>query len=150
MAKQINIKNKKAFFEYLLFDKYVAGIALSGTEIKSIRDGKANLSDSYCTFKGNELWVKNLHISAYEKATSTNHEPKRTRKLLLNKRELKKIYGKIEERGFTIVPIRLFISERSYAKLEIAVAKGKKMHDKRQALKEKDILKEMDRGMRRR
>ena len=143
----INIKNRKVTFEYELIEKFVAGMILVGTEIKSIRNGKSNLSDSYCQFYGSELFVKNLHISEYEMGTHNNHEAKRDRKLLLNRKELKKMEKKAKESGFTIVPIRLFINDRGLAKLEIALAKGKKVYDKRESLKQKDAKREMDRMM---
>ncbi|MFA6924835.1 MAG: SsrA-binding protein SmpB [Bacteroidales bacterium] len=143
MANNINIKNRKASFEYSLLEKFVAGIQLTGTEIKSIRTGKVSFVDSYCTFLKNELWVINLHISEYEYGSHYNHEPKRNRKLLLNKKELKKLYTKVKEKGFTIVPTFLFINEKGLAKLEIAVAKGKQLHDKREDIKRKDAEKEM-------
>lgn len=143
----INIKNRKATFEYELIERFVAGMKLVGTEIKSIRNGKANLSDSYCQFYNGELFVKNLHISEYEMGTHYNHEAKRDRKLLLNRKELQKLEKKIKESGFTIVPIKLFINERGLAKLEIALARGKKMYDKRETLKQKDAKREIDRMM---
>jgi len=136
--KQINIRNRKAEFEYFLMTKYTAGIVLTGTEIKSIRAGKTSFSDTYCGFVNNELWVHNLHISEYLAGSYNNHEPKRDRKLLLTKRELRKIHSKLNEKGTTVVPTLLFIDERGYAKLEIALAKGKKMYDKRESIKEKD------------
>ncbi|OFX78127.1 MAG: SsrA-binding protein [Bacteroidetes bacterium GWE2_29_8] len=141
----INIKNKRAGFDYYLLDKYTAGIVLTGTEIKSIRLGKANLSDSYCYFKDNELWVRNLHIAEYTYGTYNNHEPKRERKLLLQKKELKKIINKLKDKGLTIVPLLLFINEKGLAKIEISIAKGKKLYDKRETLKEKDTKREMER-----
>jgi SsrA-binding protein len=144
----INIKNRKVTFEYELIERFVAGMKLVGTEIKSIRNGKANLSDSYCQFYGNELFVKNLHISEYEMGTHYNHEAKRDRKLLLNRKELQKLEKKVKESGFTIVPVRLFINERGLAKLEIALARGKKVYDKRETLKQKDAQRDMDRMMR--
>jgi len=143
----IYIKNKKAYFEYFISDKYVAGIKLLGTEIKSIREGKANLNDAFCTFIGNQLYVRNLHISEYTFGSFYNHESKRDRVLLLNKKELKKILTKGEEKGFTIVPLALFISERGFAKLEIGLAQGKKLYDKRDSMKERDTKVEMDRAM---
>ncbi|MDD5572051.1 MAG: SsrA-binding protein SmpB [Bacteroidales bacterium] len=143
MTNSINIKNRKASFEYSLLEKFVAGIQLTGTEIKSIRTGKVSFVDSYCAFLNNELWVINLHISEYEYGSHYNHEPKRNRKLLLNKKELKKIYTKVKEKGFTVVPTFLFINEKGLAKLEIAVAKGKQLHDKREAIKRKDAEREM-------
>lgn len=146
MANTISIKNKKALFEYFLVEIITAGIQLTGTEIKSIRDGKANLTDAYCDFKGNELFVKNMHIAEYRYGTHYNHEPKRERKLLLNKRELKKLFTKVQEKGFTIIPVELFINETGLAKLKISLAKGKKLYDKRETLKTKDTKREMERG----
>ena len=134
----INIRNRKAEFEYFLLTRYTAGIMLTGTEIKSIRVGKASFSDTYCGFINNELWVYNLHISEYLAGSYNNHEPKRERKLLLTKRELRKIQSKLNERGTTIIPTSLYVNEQGYAKLEIALAKGKKMYDKRESIKEKD------------
>ena len=144
-SSNVNIKNRKASFEYEFLEKYVAGMVLRGTEIKSIREGRVNLQEAYCTFYGEELWVQNMHISAYEEGNILNHEPLRRRKLLLNKRELRKLQVKLEEKGLTIVPIRLFVSDRGFAKLEIALAKGKKLHDKRESIKEKDIKRELNR-----
>lgn len=141
----INIRNKKASFEYTFIDKYVAGIVLTGSEIKSIRLGKVNLQDAYCTFLNGELYVKELHISPYTMAKEINHEPKRERKLLLNKRELRKLETKNKEKGLTIIPIRIFLNERGLAKLEIALAKGKKLYDKREDIKKKDMKRELDR-----
>ncbi len=143
----INIKNKKAEFEFYLLDKFIAGIQLTGTEIKSIRAGKANITDAYCIFNHNELYVKNMHVSEYEYGTHYNHEPKRDRKLLLSKRELKKLQNKLKDQGLTIVPTSLFINEKGYAKLNIALAKGKKLHDKRDSLKLKEMVREKNRGM---
>ena len=145
--KIINIKNKKASFEYSFLDKYVAGIQLTGTEIKSIRESKANISDAYCVFKENELWVKSLHISEYKEGSYNNHEPKRDRKLLLKKRELHNIKNETKDKGITIIPLRIFINDKGLAKLEIAVSKGKKNYDKREDLKEKDAKREIDRAM---
>jgi SsrA-binding protein len=144
-AKQVNIKNRKASFEYQFLDTYVAGIMLTGSEIKSIRQSKVNLQDAYAVFLGEELYVKQMHISPYEQATYYNHDPLRDRKLLLQKRELKKLMGKLTDKGLTIVPTRLFTNDRGFAKLEIALAKGKKLYDKRDDIKEKDIKREMDR-----
>ena len=141
----INIKNRKAGFEYFLIETYVAGIQLTGTEIKSIRAGKVNLTDAYCSFIGNELFVLNMHISEYELGTHYNHDPKRHRKLLLTKRELKRLQTKVKEKGFTIIPIRLFINEKGYAKLEIALAKGKHSYDKRESITQKDQKRDMER-----
>lgn len=137
------IKNKKAGFEFQLLESYTAGIQLTGTEIKSIRAGKANLSDSYCIFENEELWVKNMHISEYKEGSYNNVEPKRQRKLLLTKKELNKLHQKVKMKGLTIIPVKLFINERGYAKLEIALARGKKFHDKREDLKLKDARREM-------
>lgn len=141
----IRIKNKRASFEYFLLDKLVAGIALTGTEIKSIRAGKANLSDSYCVFKENEMFVVGMHISEYENGTYNNHDPKRDRKLLLTKKELRKMKSKVNEKGLTIVPVVMFINENGLAKVEIALAKGKHYFDKRESLKEKQTKREMER-----
>jgi SsrA-binding protein len=138
----ITIKNRKAEFEYFLVSSYTAGIVLSGTEIKSIRTGKVNLTDSYCSFINNELWVHNLHISEYSHGSYNNHEPKRDRKLLLNKKEIKKLVTKLNERGLTIIPTSLWINDNGYAKLDIALARGKKMYDKRESIKNKDNRRE--------
>ena len=143
----INIKNRKASFEFELIEKLVAGIKLAGTEIKSIRNGKVSMNDAYCQFYAGELYAKNIHIAEYEMGTHYNHEAKRDRKLLLNKKELQKFERKTKESGLTIVPTRLFINERGLAKLEIALARGKKMYDKRETLKQKDSKREMDRMM---
>ena len=144
-SKNINIKNRKASFEYEFLEKFVAGLVLKGTEIKSIREGRVNLTEAYCTFYDDGLWVQNMHISAYEQGNIFNHEPLRKRKLLLNKRELKKLQKKLEEEGLTIVPVRMFISDRGFAKLEIALARGKKLHDKRESIKERDVKRELSR-----
>ncbi|MBL7856226.1 MAG: SsrA-binding protein SmpB [Cyclobacteriaceae bacterium] len=150
MAKQrfsndINIRNRQAGFEFELLDKYVAGMVLTGTEIKSIREGKVNLQDGYCYFNNGELFVKGINISAYAQGTHYNHDAVRDRKLLLKRSEIKKMEGKIEERGLTLVPTRLFINERGLAKLEIAIARGKKTHDKRDSIKERDAKRELHR-----
>tara|TARA_B100000683_G_C12202233_1_gene437099 strand:- start:201 stop:656 length:456 start_codon:yes stop_codon:yes gene_type:complete len=141
----INIKNRKASHEYEFIDKYVAGIALKGTEIKSIRNSQVNMSDSYCVFIVEELWIRNLHISEYVNGGYINHEPKRERKLLLKRTELAKIHGKVKTKGVTIIPLKLFVNEKGKAKVEIAVAKGKKIFDKRESLKEKDNKRNLDR-----
>ena len=143
------IKNKRAYFEYSILDKYTAGIKLMGTEIKSIREGKANLNDAFCTFIDNQLYVRNLHISEYSYGSFYNHEAKRDRVLLLNKKELKKLQTRGEEKGLTIVPLSLFINERGFAKLEIGLAQGKKTYDKRETMKERDTKIEIDRAMKR-
>lgn len=144
----INVKNRKAKFEYELIEKFVAGMQLVGTEIKSIRNGRVNMSDSYCQFFGGELFVRNMHISEYEMGNINNHPAKRDRKLLLNKKELEKLDRKIKESGLTIVPTRLFINNRGLAKLEIALARGKKIYDKRETLKKKDAQRDMERATR--
>lgn len=141
----INIKNKRATFEYELLDTYTAGIVLTGTEIKSLRLGKASLVDTYCLFERDELWVRNMHIAEYFYGTYNNHDSRRDRKLLLNRTELRKLVRATKETGFTIIPTRLFINEKGLAKLVIAVAKGKKQYDKRQSLKEKEDKRDMDR-----
>jgi SsrA-binding protein len=143
-AANISIKNKRATFDYEIIDRYTAGIQLFGTEIKSLRDGKASLTDTYCVFINNELWVKNLHIAAYFFGTYNNHDVRRDRKLLLNRKELNKLSRATKETGLTIIPIRLFINEKGLAKLVIGLAKGKKKHDKRQSLKEKEMDKEIN------
>lgn len=144
-ASQVRIKNKKAWHEYLLIEEFTAGIALLGTEIKSIREGKVNLADSYCAFISDELFVVNMHISEYKYGNQFNHDPKRPRKLLLKKRELRKIQGKAKDKGVTIVPTELFTNDKGIAKLTIYIAKGKKTYDKREALKNKDQKREMER-----
>ncbi len=141
----LSIRNRKAAFEYFLLEEFVAGIQLTGTEIKSIRAGKASINDAYCTLKNGELFVINMHVAEYENGSYNNHEPKRDRKLLLTKREIRKLTIKINERGFTIIPVLLFINERGYAKLKIALAKGKKMYDKRDTLKSKDQRRDLER-----
>ncbi len=142
MSTSISIKNKKASFEYILLSKYTAGVCLTGTEIKSIRSGKVSINESYCTFINNELFIKNMHIAVYEYGNYNNHEPKRDRKLLLTKRELRKISLQIKEKGLTVVPTLLFINEKGLVKIEIAVARGKKLYDKRESLKTKDMQRE--------
>jgi SsrA-binding protein len=144
--KAVNIRNKKAGHEYFLLQEFTAGIQLSGTEIKSIRDGKASIVDAYCMFKADELFVIGMHIAEYSYGTYNNHEPKRDRKLLLTKRELKKLQTKFKEKGLTIVPTLLFINEKGLAKLVISLARGKHHYDKRETLKNKDIRREIDRG----
>lgn len=145
--QNISIKNRKATFEYELVERFVAGMQLVGTEIKSIRNGKVSLVDSYCQFFGNELFVKNLHIAEYEMGNINNHIARRDRKLLLNRKELVKLAKKVKESGFTIIPVKLFINEKGLAKLEIALARGKKTYDKRETLKSKDAKRDIDRMM---
>jgi SsrA-binding protein len=142
----ISIKNKRASHEYFLIQDFTAGIQLSGTEIKSIREGKASIVDAYCNFRGNELFVINMHIAEYVYGTYNNHEPKRDRKLLLTKRELHKLQTKVREKGFTIIPILLFINEKGLAKLTISLARGKHYYDKRETLKQKDVKREIERN----
>lgn len=144
-SNDINIRNRQASFEFELLDKYIAGLALKGTEIKSIREGKVNLQDGYCYFNNSELFVKGINITPYAQGTHYNHEAQRERKLLLKKAELAKLERKVEEKGLTLVPVRLFINDRGFAKLEIALARGKKMHDKRENIKERDAKRELDR-----
>jgi len=141
----INIRNKKARFNYEILDKYIAGIQLVGTEIKAIREGRASLSDSFCEFNDQgELFVVNMDINEYSHGTFNNHLPKRERKLLLNKRELKKLKREVDKNGLTIVPLRLFITEKGWAKIQISLARGRKNYDKRHLLKERDIKRELD------
>lgn len=147
MKNQVNIQNKKARFEYHLEDKFVAGIQLTGTEIKSIRNSKASIMEAYCVFENGEVFIRNMHIAAYENGSFYNHKPRGDRKLLLNKKEINKIEKFLKVKGNTVVPLRIYISEKGWAKLEIATAKGKKLHDKRQDLKEKDDKMAMDRAM---
>jgi SsrA-binding protein len=139
------LKNRSAYFEYAIEDKYIAGMVLTGTEIKSIRTGKVSFNDSFCYFSNGELFVKSLHIAEYSHGTYANHDPIRERKLLLSKRELKKWENKMKERGYTIVPLRMFINEKGLAKMEIGIGKGKKLHDKRDSIKQRDA----DRDLRR-
>ena len=144
-SNDINIRNRQAGFQYELLDKYIAGIALRGTEIKSIREGKVNLQDGYCYFGNGELFAKGINITPYAQGTHYNHEAARERKLLLKKSEMSKLEARVEEKGLSLIPLRLFINERGLAKLEIAVARGKKTHDKRDSIKEKDIKRELSR-----
>jgi SsrA-binding protein len=136
---KINIKNKKAFFKFEILDTFTVGIVLQGTEIKSIRASNLSFNDSYCYFNNNELFLKNFHISEYEQGTYNNHEPLRERKLLLTKKELRKLNEKVTEKGLTIVPLRIFINEKGFVKFDIGLARGKKDFDKRNTIKERDI-----------
>lgn len=146
MQKKINIQNKKARFEYEIIDKYTAGIQLTGTEIKSIRQSKARITESFCEFNNRgELFVVNMYIEEYAFGHHYNHNPKSERRLLLNKRELKKLAREVEAKGNTIVPLRLFLNENGWAKLEIALATGKKIHDKRQTIKDRDNKRDLAR-----
>jgi|APTNR8051073442_1049403.scaffolds.fasta_scaffold00562_8 SsrA-binding protein len=144
-SSKINIVNRRAEYEFHFLDRMEAGIELTGTEIKSVRKGSADLRDAYCFFKKGELYVKNLYIAEYDWGNQFNHEPRRLRKLLLRGAELRKMEKKIKERGFTIVPYRVYLNERGFAKLEIALAQGKKTHDKRESIKEKDVKRDLDR-----
>lgn len=145
-SNNINIKNKKAFYNFEIVDKYIGGIVLKGTEIKSIREGKVNLTEGYAFFKGDELFTKGVHISPYLQASFQNHEPGRERKLLLSRRELDKIKSRLEEKGLALIPLRLFLNDRGLAKLELGLGKGKKTHDKRDSIKEKDVKRDLQRA----
>jgi len=145
MGVKIEIKNKRAFYEYFISDEVTAGIMLTGTEIKSIRNGKVNITDAYCTFIGNELFIRNMFIAEYKYSSYNAHEPRRDRKLLMTARELAKYHNKIKDKGLTIIPLRLFINEKGLAKLDIALAKGKKLYDKRASIKSKDVKRDMER-----
>jgi len=147
--KHIEIKNKRAYYEYEILNKLTAGIVLTGTEIKSVREGKVSLSEGYCLFVKEELWIKNMHIAEYKSGGRYNHELKRTRKLLLNRKELAKLHAKVKERGFTIVPLQMFITERGHAKVEIGLVRGKKLYDKRASIKEKDQRRDLARQLKR-
>ncbi len=139
------LKNRQAYHEFFIDAKYVAGMILLGTEVKSLREGRASFNDSYCLIHKGEVWLKSLHIAEYSHGNANNHDPLRDRKLLLEKREIKKIEGKLKEKGYTIVPLRIFFTDKSLAKIEIGLAKGKKLHDKRDSIKKKDVEREMKR-----
>ncbi len=139
------IKNRSAYYEYFIDDKWVAGMVLMGTEVKSLRSGKASFNDSYCIIHKGEIWLKSFHIAEYSHGTSNNHDPVRDRKLLLHKREIRKIEGKLKEKGYTLIPLQIFFNEENLAKIEIGLAKGKKLHDKRESIKQKDVEREMKR-----
>jgi SsrA-binding protein len=147
VSNKINIKNKKAKFEYEFLEKFTAGLQLFGTEIKSIRAGKASIMEGYCFVNNGEVFIKNMYIAEYEQASYNNHEPRRDRKLLLNRTEIDKLVKKKKDVGLTIIPLSLFINGKGFAKLDIALAKGKKIHDKRHDLKAKDDKRSMDRAM---
>tara|TARA_R110002050_G_scaffold109799_5_gene221559 strand:- start:6429 stop:6881 length:453 start_codon:yes stop_codon:yes gene_type:complete len=149
MSDNIVIKNKKASHEYEFIEKFTAGMVLQGTEIKSIRQGKASIMEAYCRFNDGELYIFNMHITEYDKGGFVNHIPNRSRKLLLNKTEMKRLEKKLKDQGLTIVPTRLFVSQSGYAKLNIALAKGKKLFDKRESLKQNDSKRDIDRAMNR-
>jgi len=139
------IKNRQAFYEYFIDAKYEAGIVLLGTEVKSIRQGKVSFNDSYCLLHKGEIWLKSLHIAEYSHGNVNNHDPLRERKLLLQKKEIRKIESKLKEKGYTLIPLRLYFNEKGLAKMEIGLAKGKKIHDKRESIRKRDTEKEMKR-----
>ena len=141
----MEIKNRSAFHEYFFDNKYVAGVVLTGTEVKSLREGKASFNDSYCLIHKGEIWLKSLHIAEYSHGTTNNHDPIRDRKLLLQKREISKIEGKLKEKGYTLIPLRIFFNEKNLIKVEIGLGKGKKLHDKRETIKKRDVEREMKR-----
>ena len=145
MSNTINIQNRRASFEYSFIDRYTAGIQLKGSEIKSIREGKATINDAHCVLHSGELFVKGMHIAEYKNAGSYGHLPTAERKLLLTKNELKKLALALNNKGLTIIPLKLFLNERGFAKLEIALAKGKKIHDKRDTIKKRDVEREIRR-----
>jgi len=147
MAQRINIKNRKAFFEYHILDRYEAGIKLLGTEIKAIREGKASLGEAYCYFNQGALYLKNMNIAEYSMGNINNHEPLRERLLLLHKKELQKLFAEVQKGNNTIIPLRLYLNDRGLAKLEIALAQGKKLHDKRNSIKERDLDRDMKRHL---
>ena len=149
LCSQVNIKNKRASFDYELLDTYQAGIVLTGTEIKSIRLGKASLVDTFCFFNNGELWVKNMYIAEYFYGTYNNHQARRDRKLLLTKKELQKIQRLSKESGFSVIPTKIYISDKGLAKIIVAVAKGKKVYDKRESIKEREDKRQMDRAFKR-
>jgi len=140
-----DIRNRSAYHDYFIEDKYDAGIVLAGTEVKALRDGRASFNDSYCFFHRGELWIKSLHIAEYSHGTVNNHIPVRDRKLLLKKKELRKLEAKMKEKGYSIVPLRIFFNDRRYAKLEIGLGKGKKQYDKRETIKQRDTERELKR-----
>ena len=141
----MEIKNRSAFHEYFFDNKYVAGVVLTGTEVKSLREGKASFNDSYCIIHKGELWLKSLHIAEYSHGTVNNHDPVRDRKLLLQKREINKIDAKLKEKGYTLIPLLIFFNEKNLVKVEIGLGKGKKLHDKRETIKKRDVEREMKR-----
>jgi len=141
------LRNRSAYHEYAIEDKFIAGLVLSGTEVKSVRASRVSFNDAFCFFSKGELWVKSLHVSAYTHGTFYNHDPLRERKLLLTRRELRKLEIKIKERGYSIIPLKIFFSESGYAKMEIGLGRGKKLHDKRESIKERENDREMRRFM---
>jgi SsrA-binding protein len=144
----MEIRNRSAFHEYFIEDKYDAGMVLTGTEVKALRSGKASFNDSFCTIDREEVWLRNLHISEYEYGTYANHPPTRERKLLLRKREIKKLVNKLKDKGYTLVPLKIWFNEKGFAKIQIGLAKGKKLHDKRSSIKERDAQRELKRFVR--
>ncbi|MCW3120121.1 MAG: single-stranded DNA-binding protein [Chitinophagaceae bacterium] len=143
----IEIRNRSAYHEYFIDTKYVAGIVLLGTEVKSLREGKASFNDSFCFIHQGEIWIRSLNIAQYSHGTMNNHDPLRERKLLLQKREIKKIESKLKEKGYTVVPLRIFLNEKNLVKVEFGLAKGKKLHDKRESIRQKDVEREMKRHL---
>lgn len=139
------IKNRSAYYEYFIDAKYDAGIVLLGTEVKSLREGKASFNDSFCIIHQGEVWLKSMHIAQYSHGTVNNHDPLRDRKLLLQKREIRKMEGKLKEKGYTIVPLRIFLNDKGMMKIEIGLGKGKKLYDKRESIRQKDVDREMKR-----
>ena len=147
--KELNIKNKKARFSYFLEDEFNAGIVLSGSEIKSIRTGKASIVEAFCVLIDNEIWIRNMYVAPYENASFNKHKPKADRKLLLNKKEISKIEKHLKIKGYSVIPVKLFLNKSNWLKVKIALAKGKKLHDKRDSLKARDDKREIDRAMKR-
>lgn len=141
----MEIKNRSVYHEYFIDATYEAGMILLGTEVKSLREGKASFNDSYCLIHKGEIWLKSMHIAQYSHGTVNNHDPLRDRKLLLQKREISKIAAKLKEKGYTLVPLRIWFNEKNLAKIELGLAKGKKLHDKRESIKQKDVEREMKR-----
>lgn len=145
IVKRVDIRNRRASFEYSFLETYTAGIVLTGTEIKSVRQGKVNLQDAYCLLLNDELYIRQMNISLYSEGTHYNHEPLRDRKLLLTKREIRRLTENLKDQGLTIVPVRMFTTDRGFAKIDIALAKGKKLYDKRDSIKERDVQRDMQR-----
>ncbi|AHF14432.1 SsrA-binding protein SmpB [Niabella soli] len=143
MANQLSIKNRSAYYEYFIDATYQAGLVLLGTEVKSLRDGRASFNDSYCIIHKGEIWIKSLHIAPYSHGTVNNHDPDRDRKLLLQKREIKKIEAKLKEKGYTLIPLRIYMNDRNLVKIEIGLAKGKKLYDKRESIKKRDVERDL-------
>lgn len=141
----MELKNRQAFYEYFIDDKYVAGMVLTGTEVKSLRAGRASFNDSYCLLHKGEVWIRSLHIAEYSHGTVNNHDPLRERKLLLQKREIRKIEAKLKEKGYTLVPLRIYFNEKNLVKIEIGLGRGKKLHDKRDTIKKREADREMKR-----